>query len=231
MNNKWQSIWNKREIPNDKKINLEMLIKLDGFDSGAGYINPSDWRKSVLNTIKIIGINSGDSVFEVGCGSGAYLYAINELKNISGGGVDYSKPLIDIAKKALPKMNFECLEAINIAHIPKYDHCISHGVFHYFDKLYAEKVLELMIEKAHKSVAIIEVPDERKKNQSEEIRRQSLSLEEYEEKYKGLKHEYYNPRWFLDISKKLNLSCKIIENQTPNYIQKDFRYGVILKKN
>lgn len=121
-------------------------------------------RKSILNIIKLIGINSGDSVFEVGCDSGAYLYAINEVLQITGGGVDYSRSLVDIAKKALPKMNFECSEAKNIASIPNYDHCISHSVFHYFDKSYAKQVLELMIDKAQKSVAILDIPNIEKNN-------------------------------------------------------------------
>jgi len=39
--NKWQQIWAKRK-PINNKLSLETLIKLDGYDGGAGTINHID---------------------------------------------------------------------------------------------------------------------------------------------------------------------------------------------
>ena len=51
---KWQKIWNKDERVN--KIILEMLIKADGFDSGAGSFTVDDWLQYTDELYKTIDI-------------------------------------------------------------------------------------------------------------------------------------------------------------------------------
>ncbi len=75
--NKWKAVWNKRAI-SDQKIDLDTLVKLDGFDTGAGRIDVADWCAYVERIVKKLGIKECDTVFEIGCGSGAFLSALRE---------------------------------------------------------------------------------------------------------------------------------------------------------
>ena len=74
MSNKWQEIWNKKERLN--KIILDLLIKADGFDHGSGKLDVNDWIKYTSSLYSLIGISTGDKIFEFGCGSGAFLYPL-----------------------------------------------------------------------------------------------------------------------------------------------------------
>ena len=81
--NKWKIIWNKNE--RIEKIILEMLMKADGFDSGAGAFEVDDWINYTSNFYNKLDIKENDTIFDVGCGSGAFLYPLY-LKNYKVGG-------------------------------------------------------------------------------------------------------------------------------------------------
>lgn len=231
MTNNWQVVWNKRSLVGEITPDLDTLIRLDGFDTGAGFITAQDWRTSVARNVNLLGMRQEESVFEFGCGAGAFLYALVEQRAIAGGGgVDYAAPLIEVARRALPEMDFVCAEAKDVSCQPQYDYCISHSMFHYFDLEYAEQVLHAMAKKARKSVVILEVPDAATREAAERIRRDLMSPEEYARKYAGLAHHYYERQWFKQQATKLGLSCEFIENQIPNYAQKDFRFGCVMRK-
>lgn len=230
MHNDWRTIWNKRGLASDEAMDLEASIRLDGFDSGAGYISVEDWRAAAAQIADLVGIQDGEAVFEFGCGGGAFLLALSERRRISGGGADYSLPLIEAARRALPKLEFFCVEAKDVLTHPRVDHCISHSMFHYFDLTYAERVLDCMVAKAHKTISILDVPDEETYDASERVRVGRMTQQEYSKKYAGLPHQYYKREWFESQSKKRGLSCQFIENQIANYAQKDFRYGCVMRK-
>ncbi len=86
MTNNWQAVWNKRSLAGEIAPDLDTLIRLDGFDSGAGFITAQDWRTSVARNVNLLGIRQEESVFEFGCGAGAFLYALAEQHAIAGGG-------------------------------------------------------------------------------------------------------------------------------------------------
>jgi trans-aconitate methyltransferase len=229
MTQNWKAIWNKRSSESEK-LTLDNLIKLDGFDTGAGKIEPSDWRIMTSRIADKLKLENGNSIYEVGCGAGAFIMSLTEEYELTYGGIDYAEGLIKAAKRAMPEGNWEHGEAKDLSLTPKYDFVISHGVFHYFDESYASGVIDKMIDKAKKSIAILEVPDLETKEELESIRRDKLSKEEYEKKYKGLEHTYYSKDWFKNKANQLNLNCNIIEGCVPNYAQNDYRFGVIIKR-
>ncbi|MDA9909895.1 class I SAM-dependent methyltransferase [Gammaproteobacteria bacterium] len=100
----WPEIWNKRK-PVQKDLSLEDLIKLDGFDSGAGIISVQDWQKNCRIIANKLGLSNGMSVYEVGCGSGAFLKSLLEMYNLDVGGIDYAKELLNTAKKLCQVVN------------------------------------------------------------------------------------------------------------------------------
>ena len=229
MLNNWKDIWNKRSSEADE-INLQMLIQLDGYDGGAGKIHEKDWRVLTKRLGDKLEIKAGDSVFEVGSGSGAFLYSLMMDFDIKVGGIDFSAGLTEVARNIIPKGNFIMDEAINLSESPKYDHVISNGVFHYFDLNYAQTVINTMIKKAVKKIGIFEVPDLASKKELESIRRSTLSKKEYDKKYANLKHTYYSKDWFMEIARKYDLSVTVFDGCVPNYAQNDYRFNVILSK-
>jgi len=226
----WKNIWGERGIDSNHESTLDQLIAADGFDTGFGTIKKDDWVSYVKYIIDKLVIKHSDSIFEVGCGSGAFLHNFY----ISGhkvGGIDYSENLIDIANKYLEKGSFECNESLNIDDNIKYDIVLSNAVFFYFPSLeYSQKVLEKMISKAHKSIAILDVSDNEHREKSLKIRKGNISEEEYDKRYEGLDHLYYEKQWFKDISEKYNLKVEIEQQNIRNYKNNAYRFNVFLYK-
>ena len=81
---KWKEIWNKEERVN--KIVLETLIKADGFDSGAGSFSVDDWNEYTQQAFIKLDIKENESIFDVGCGSGAFVFPLYLKNNKVGGG-------------------------------------------------------------------------------------------------------------------------------------------------
>lgn len=226
----WKEIWNRRSFSAGEKLSLDALIKLDGFDSGAGRIAADDWQTYadiISNKLQLV---DGNSVYELGCGAGAFLYALREKHALKVGGLDYSSALIEAATQAMPDGEFIAAEAKLVDAEIAYDFVISNSVFHYFSQDYAAAVLARMVKKAKAAVAIMEVPDLQTKLESEALRRDLLSQEEYDKKYAGLEHTYYDRAWFKDQAAALGCSCETFDGCVPGYAQNKFRFGAIIKK-
>ncbi|ESS74086.1 methyltransferase type 12 [Methyloglobulus morosus KoM1] len=226
----WQEIWNRRAYDLGSTLDLGALIKLDGFDVGAGRIEVSDWQAYVGIISNKLGISDGATVYEIGCGAGAFLYALCQRHNLTVGGLDYSKALISAATRALPDGEFNIAAAKSVGTSTTYDFVMSNGVFHYFSQEYAAEVLARMIKKARIAVAVLEVPDLETKQESEAFRRDKLTQEEYEKKYAGLEHTYYERDWFKTQAIENGCDYEIFDGCVPNYAQNPYRFGVILKK-
>lgn len=226
----WKEIWGRREHAGDEVLDLATLIKLDGFDTGAGRIDAKDWQTYSGIIAQKLAIKNGDSVYELGCGSGAFLYALRQLNTLKVGGLDFSAALIETAACAMPDGNFVAIEAKDVETETQYDYVISNSVFHYFTKEYASAVLASMLKKAKIAVAIMEIPDIKTKLEAETLRRDTLSVETYENKYAGLEHTYYERDWFNQQALSYGYSCEVFDGCVPNYAQNQFRFGVLIKK-
>ena len=229
MTNAWQKIWNGRSAP-EGSLDLDALIRLDGFDSGVGRIEAEDWRTFAAAIGRKLALADGASVYEVGCGSGAFLYALRECHALSVGGLDYSRTLIEVARHVMGDGDFLLAEAAALSVAPAYDHVIAHGVFHYFDEAYAERVLDRMVAKARRTVAVLEIPDARTMQESEATRAAGLTQDEYEKKYAGLAHTHYERSWFEQQAAARGLTVEIFDGFVPNHVLNAFRFGVIMRK-
>lgn len=232
MYDKWHEIWGRRNASDEINITLEDLIALDGFDSGAGKIAVEDWQEYARRITEKLNITNGKSVYEVGSGSGAFLFALRQLNDIDVSGCDYSAGLINTAQCVFPSQDFQCIEAIEIDPRVKKDFVISNAVFHYFELNYAREVLVKMLHKANVggSVCILEIPDLKTREQAESLRRTSLTFEEYEKKYSGLHHTYYERNWFVSLAAEYGLKCETFDGCVPNYAQNQYRFGVLIRK-
>jgi ubiquinone/menaquinone biosynthesis C-methylase UbiE len=225
--NQWQGVWEKRHRQQHQALDLSALIALDGFDSGAGRIETADWQTYAHLIADKLGLQDGDSVYEVGCGAGAFLYALQATRQLTVGGLDYSAGLIEAAQTAMPEGDFSVAQAAALDKTTPYDVVIANSVFHYFDLPYAQQVLEAMLAKARVAVAVLDVPNASTQEACEALRRAAMTQAEYEEKYAGYAHTYYHKDWFMAFASQ---QADVFTSCIPNYAQRDFRFSVILKK-
>lgn len=226
----WKDIWARRTHVAEETLDLAALIKLDGFDTGAGRIEAADWQTYAGIIAKKLSLKNGDSVYELGCGAGAFLFALRQLYTLKVGGLDYSSALIEAASRAMPDGDFIADEAKSVETATQYDYVISNSVFHYFSHVYAAEVIASMIKKSKIAVAIMEIPDIQTKQEAETLRRDKLTVEAYEKKYAGLEHTYYARDWFTKQAALHGCTCEVFDGCVPNYAQNQFRFGVLIKK-
>jgi len=228
---KWRQIWKKRKIQADIAA-LETLIRVDGFDTGSGKITEKEWLRYVKFIFGKMGISKRDSIFEIGCGSGAFLYPLYKMGHRVGG-IDYSGSLIRMANKKMDAMDFSVCEARHLQTREKYDIVIANSVFHYFPDLeYARDVVNRMIEKSVKATAFLDLPDSDFEIESEREREANhdVSEGEYKMKYVGLSHLYFKRKWFSDLLEKYNFRVDIFDQNIKQYGNSKFRFNVLVKK-
>ena len=88
MADKWKEIWSKKTIKNNSNISLEQLILADGFDTGVGSYSQLQWKEMVADIFQRTSLTIDSNILELGCGSGAFLYAINEIVEANFYGID-----------------------------------------------------------------------------------------------------------------------------------------------
>jgi cyclopropane fatty-acyl-phospholipid synthase-like methyltransferase len=231
MKKSWQEIWSKRQfIQEQSETILESLIKMDGFDTPLGKMIEADWRDYVNTSIKNLDLKSNETVFEIGCGCGAFVYVLYE-KGFHVSGIDFSLPMIEIAKKIMPNKSasFQVCDAIDLEEI-KADSIIANHVFHYFSSYeYVSAVLETVM-KSDCKVLITALPDIIFKEESEAFRTGALTDQEYKEKYEGLNILYFSKAWILNEVYRLSPKRKVffLPNNMPKFSQSKFRFDCLI---
>jgi trans-aconitate methyltransferase len=228
MTQSWLEIWNRRVA--NGPLDLAQLVRLDGFDIGAGRIEAQDWQAYCDIIGRKLGVQNGHSVFEVGCGAGAFLFALRKTWALEIGGLDYSTSLIGVAREAIPNGQFQVGDARGVSVELQYDYVIANSLFHYLSDEAGSVVLDKMISKAQIATAILDVPDVSTMTELEGLRRSVLGPKEYEIKHRGLEHTYYAREWFMQRARARGLSVEIFDGCVPNYAQNRFRFGVIMRK-
>jgi ubiquinone/menaquinone biosynthesis C-methylase UbiE len=220
----WHEVWSRRSHGAGADV-LQSLVEMDGFDAGAGKITAGDWRAYARAVGDELGVGPGRSVFEVGCGSGAFLYVMHEL-GAAVGGIDFGASLLETARRVLPDGAFVLGNAAELPLEPRCDFAIANSVFHYFpDEDYAARTLGRMLEKAERGVAVLDVPDAATRDEAEAVRRAGLSPREYEQKYVGLNHRYYPRAWFVEQGARHGWRCQQAAQRIANYPQSAFRFN------
>lgn len=224
---RWHEIWGERTTIAEATT-LAGLIRLDGFDLGAGKVDEQAWNDYVAVLARRLGTVVGDSVFEVGCGGGALLFVFHQAGHPVGG-IDYSPALIEHARRAMPDMPFAVAEANALAG-DAWDFVVANSVFSYFpNQEYAQDVFTRMLAMARKGVAILDVPDLELRDAAEAARRAALPPGEYEARYRGLEHRYYSREWFAALAARHGWQIDMAEQWLAGYGNAPYRFNVILK--
>lgn len=237
--NNWKALWGGRSAEqvvlrggDPRKIFME-LKRSDGFDVVDGGISYETFLEQYRQMKEMLsrGLPQGStvqSVYEVGCGSGANLYLL-EGDGITCGGIDYSPSLLESAKQVLRTADLRCAEASALPVEPNYGAVISVSVFGYFtDEGYAEAVLEKMLEKARYSLGILELADKAKEDAYTAYRKQLIP--NYEERYKGLPRQFYSKAFFEDFARRHTMGIEIIPVNMKDYWNSQFYFDCYLYK-
>ena len=241
----WMEIWNnknvrdfviKKDSPEKTFMGLKNAMGVNKI--GGGEISYKDFFDQFVINYREMTFSAEEqyipkSFFDVGCGTGGYLYLLSEMKKgYELGGIDYSEPFIRIASKVLGGRvkELSCGEAIHINTDVTYDHVFSRSIFQYFvDQNYAEIVINKMIDKAKHSVGIFDIHDFAKKNAF--IAYRKSTIEDYEKKYDDSSHMFYDKEFFLKIAEKRNCGIKFSKAIIQNYWNAPFTYDVYFYKN
>lgn len=225
----WKTIWARRTPPAHAEPSLADLLAADGFDI-LGHVDASAWQVYVDEIATRLGVRAGDSLFDVGCGAGAFLHPFHSAGHAIGG-VDFSSVLIETARRAMPDGRFTVGEAASLAAEPRYDWVCANGVFLYFpDEAYARRVLTAMTAKARKGIAILDVPDLATREQAMAARRAAYTGEDYEADYRGLDHLFLSRDWWRREGDVLGLKVELRDQHLSGYLHAPFRYNVFLHK-
>ncbi len=230
MNRRWHTIWSSRVF--DNPSSMDALIALNGFDTGAMTVHNSEWNLNAQKIAAKMGIQSGDSVYEIGCGCGAFLLALKKCIDITVGGGDYSEPLIEVAKKILPQSTFEVVSATELNTSVQYDHAIAHSMLHYLTLDEASVAIERLILKSKKVIGLFDLPDVNLQLDAENFRKKNLPEGEYEQKYQGLTHTYFAKDWLIALITKIapTSSIELIPSSLEINPQSKYRFGMIVRK-
>lgn len=235
--NNWDKVWKNREtkLTNTDDV-FQMFCNLkraNGFDTqDVDNYYESFYEEWLERTefIKKLCREPLESVYEVGCGSGVNLYMFRQLEKIKKlGGIDYSENIIKVAKNVVDSSDLLCGEALEVSVEEKYDLVLADSVFQYFqDAEYGMQVLDRMYQKAGKLVVITEIHDENRKEEHMKYRR--ASVENYDEKYRGLDKTFYSEELFRAFAEKVKCKCVIKKPQNMIYWNNQFVFDCYLCK-
>ncbi len=232
---RWREVWAAKgeggpseEVSGDAA--LARLLEMNGYGTSTAQVTTDGWRAYVAAIAERMEIRASHRLFEVGCGAGAFLHPLRAMGCVTDG-IDYAPGLVDTARRALPGGRFSAGEANDIDPRETYDFVLSQGVFLYFPDLgYAREVLDRMIDKATRGVAVLDVSDAARKEEAITLRRQSYPPGEYDRRYAGLEHLYIDRSWFYARAAERGLSCRVEQQFLPGYLSAQYRYNVYLQR-
>ncbi len=215
---------------------LSDLIKANGFDTDFSRYDENSWRSMVKDVANIAGVKQNDTVLEIGCGCGAFLFALNELADLNIVGFDSSYQLTEMAKKVLSDGTFTRTEAINFEYKKNFfEKIFSHGVFIYFESIdYAFSIIESSYEalKSHGSLCLMDINDVSFKKDYYSLR-ESLYKEdkEYEKKYENLQHLFIDKNDLHNFLIQLGFrKIKYFPHKIKSYKMGQYRFNLVAIK-
>lgn len=158
----WRTVWESR-ISASLTPTLADLIALDGFDQAMGLITPQAWQEYAALIAEQLQLRAPMKLLDVGCGAGALLLPLSEAGVVTYG-LDYSRSLLEVAKRALPAAQLLLADAREeILHWKHYfDAVLANSLFHYLPDIHAaERVLSHMHSycKPEGRIAVLDVLD------------------------------------------------------------------------
>jgi hypothetical protein len=107
----WHEIWEKKPDDETATSTLSLLLSADGYDTLAA-ITPKAWTEHVHHIASRASLRESDSVYDVGCGAGAFLWPFHEKGQLLLWFVDWSESRYGGARlySATTKLLVVCLQ-------------------------------------------------------------------------------------------------------------------------
>ena len=242
-NQKWNDVWSSRGLDvQDPRLRGELalgdLLRLDGFDVGAGAIVESSWLAYAKHVGERLGLREGSRVFEIGCGAGAFLMALRQHWHVSVSGSDFAPGLLSIATSVMPDGDFHLADATQpppeamLSSLLQCDAVILNSVLHYFSSIGEVALLINRLASLSTRVALLEVPDARTRQESEAERAGLLPPGEYARRYEdsGLKHLYIDRQQLEMLATDKGFAVDFEDQRIDGYAQSRFRFNAYLSR-
>lgn len=232
----WKAIWDRRRVAPPGGDLLAALIVADGCDTGFGNYALEEWKAMVASVAGLAGVARTSRVLEIGCGAGAFLYELHRQTGCKVSGLDYSRTLLEHARRHLPFGDFAHLEASGLAGLAgEFDAIFSHSVFIYFpDRGYVSQVLAAAFDKLAPGgvLCVQDLNDLATKADNEAHRRRNYrNPEDYDRDYAGLSHLYLDKADVLEELRRLGFEAvRLFEHAARGYANARFRFNVIARK-
>jgi trans-aconitate methyltransferase len=108
----------------DEASTLASLLEADGLIGAAG--DNQSWVAFVEHVVEELDVGAGTRVWDVGCGSGAFLYPLS-LNHYAVGGIDASAERIARARSAMPAGHFTVGSTIEFDPAEPWDVVVASG--------------------------------------------------------------------------------------------------------
>lgn len=233
MGNHWLRIWQQKgreplALNGSPEEVLRNLLRFDGYDSRTSTLSLDDWAAQVEYVSRSLCLIAADTVYEVGCGAGALLHSL-QARCRAVGGLDYSEPLLAIARKVLQADDLILGEAFDLPESPRYDHVVSLGAFLYFpDEDYARTVVRKMVAKAKRVVAVLDVNDAARRDLALALRRAAQA--DIPGQKAGLEQLFLPREFFHELAVELGCELRIDESVMRQSLNSRYRYNVFLER-
>jgi len=227
----WKKVWERKgNLSNEivRPISIWDLVVMNGYDSGADGITIEHWEqwiKQIKNEIpKYFNVRSW---LDVGCGSGAFIYSLDEIIDIYG--IDYSESLIQRAREFLrPRGNPATLYVDDLRNenlfIPETDIISCVSSLQYVPEEVGLKQFSQFLKRAKMGVLIAEIPCKMLMESGKKFRQNNLTYEVGDE----YTHTYYSIHNFNQIA--LKNGFKPIKIKSKLGLQSSYRWSVYFEK-
>lgn len=231
MKTSWNDVWeNKAEAI--ETPSLIDLMRMDGYDISCSSVGPEELVKFTLNLKEKLKLQEASHILEVGCGAGAICKILSD-NGMQITGIDYTKKLVDIARKVMPSHEFHCADAVGYELSNKqYDLVLCHSVCHYFPSdEYMTRALDKMLDHCGNNgiIAITDVHDADLEDEHIRRRKETIGEELYEKLYADLSHTFFKKSLFTNFAATNNLNIDI-EDQFLKSESGKFKFNVYLTK-
>jgi SAM-dependent methyltransferase len=244
MNQQWSDVWSSRGLTDsDPHLRAELalgdLLRIDGWDVGAGAIEESSFLAYAKHVGDRLGLREGSRVFEIGCGAGAFLMALRQHWPLLVSGSDFAPGLLSIASAVMPDGDFYLAdatqpppEAMVSSLLQSGDATILNGVLHYFPSIEDVASIIRWLAPLSTRVALLEIPDAATQQESENERAGKLPPGEYARRYaeSGLTHLYIDRGALMKLAGDAGFTVELEDQQIGGYAQSRFRFNAYLSR-
>lgn len=229
----WKDVWRAKGARAPGKPTLPDLMVLNGYDTGAGVAAFDALDAFSARVGARLGIAPGMRLLEVGCGSGAWL-RYHYLNGVQVSGVDFSPDHLRAARHVMPEGRFVAADA---GFLPfgnsEFDVAVAGSCFLYLpdEQASTDALGELArVLRPGGRGAVTDLPDVKMRTESEAFRRGELGQAEYDRRYAGLGHQYFDRDSMISLSEQLGCRATITTQEIAGYGNSPYRFNLWLEK-